>query len=943
MAGSERTPKTQPPPVDLARLADLDIERPIPGAEIPAGWGSYAHFRGLFEQSPVAMSLIDLATRTALPNPAFLRLFGFDQAGARPYDAITITHPEHRVDSHQKYAAMIRGEIPSLSLDRHQVKADFTDLWSHIEATLLRDAQGQPWAVLTVVQDLTDRMAAERALAESEARFRALVQNASDAIVVLDADANLTYATPSAAELVGVSLEDRLGRSVLDLVHPGDVEVATEALANTVLRPGVAVPLRMRLRRSDGAERFVEAVASNLLHDEAVGGIVINLRDLTDRERVETALEVSESRFRRMLENISDTVALLEGDGSIIATTGNVRAVMGYPTEYWTSRSGFDLIHPDDVDTMQRLLAEVLANPGREVHGEFRSRTVEGDYIDVEGTGVNLLDDPTVSAIVITTRNISDRKAAERELAAARDAALRELATRTEFIASVGHELRTPIHGVLGLAELLATSGLDDEAASLALAITRATRHLEEVLDDLLDYSKIEAGRLELTRAPVEVAALLDEVLVLYGMAASSKGVGLRSTVTADVPPVVAGDAFRLRQVLGNLVSNAVKFTQVGEVVVDVSLVPSPTEPLVSLVRIAVRDTGIGIPEAAQAHLFEAFSQAFTSTAREFGGTGLGLTIARRLAALMGGSLDVRSEPGRGSEFAFVLPLDPAELEDQPTVVVPTSSLTGSARRVLVVDDNPVNQLLMRHQLERLGFDPTVVASGGEAIDRFTEVRPDVVLMDCQMPGLDGFATTRALRRVERRSASAPVPIVAVTANALPGERARCIEAGMDEVLTKPVGLHQLGGTLARWLGDPDGPGPEAEAQTSDDADAVDVTVLDRLADELGDRTVVERVVGVFRAELPTRLAAMDRAVADGDDGSVRATAHTLCSTSATVGATRLAAWCRSIEVGPPGAARDLAGTLARLAVEAPHVDRALAAWVAGSSAPRGGVATDSR
>lgn len=907
--------------------ATTDTRSPVPAAPLPGSWGGDA-LRQVFEHAPAALSIIDVATRTAHPNAAFRRLLGYDQPGAPPLDVTRITHPDDEPATAEGFRRLLTGEIAQLDAEKRYVRADGTELIGQMRATVLRDPGGRPWAVLSTLHDVSERHRAEALLAASEARHRALVENIDDAVVVLDRAGAITYASPSASRLLGVAPDRYRHESAFSLVHPDDLDEVLRRFRANLRDPrrGPGPGIRFRLLHDDGSIRHVEAIGSSLLDDPAVAGVVVTVRDLTDRQQVASALEVSETRFRRMLENISDTVTLVGADGDIIATTGNVREVMGFPVEFWTGRNAFELVHPDDVALVERLLERLLASPGAEVRGEFRTAAADGQLLEVEGSAVNLLDDPAVEAIVVTTRNITDRKQVERELAEARDEALRQLEIRNEFIASVSHELRTPIHGILGLTELLATAELDEQPRALARAVGRATESLRRVLDDLLDFAKIEAGRLQLVPEPVPLGELLRDTVTLYGSQAEAKGIDLRVELAGDLPAVVRTDGFRLRQVLANLVANAVKFTAAGEVVVAAGPVPAEggDRPLVA---VEVRDTGIGMPPEVLDRLFEPFSQAYASTAREFGGTGLGLTIARRLVEMLGGEVHVSSELGQGSTFRVVLPL--VAVDDEPALPGGDGprSVAGAAGRVLVVEDNPVNQLLIRHQLERLGYEPDVVGGGVEALERYQRHPPAVVLMDCQMPGLDGFATTERLRALERdEGRGRRVPVVALTANALPGERARCLRAGMDDYLAKPVGLDALGQVLAAWSGGgrPDRADPGSTAASA--PPTLDVGALDQLVDELGGPDPVVGVVRTFLRELPGRLAAVADAVGAGDDAARAAVAHTLVGAGAAVGARRLAEASRRLEEASPGpGAEDPAAAVAR---EGEAVADALRRWL---------------
>ncbi len=804
-------------------------------------------------------------------------------------------------------------------------RADGTAFWGRYRLTPLRSSDRSVVATLGAISETSGGLGASETMPSSERLLHALVEHAVDAVIVVDVDATVVFASPGAERLAGFRDGGWVGRSALELIDERDVAAVATSFANTSRTPGDALPLRFRIRRTDGEARAVEAVATNLLEDPSVRGIVVNIHDLTDRQDAVTALQASEHRYRRLLENISDTVTVIDAQGGVIDTTGNVKRILGYDTNFWSSRSLFDIIHPDDMGMMQQRFLEVVAVPGSEAIAEVRVRMADGTFAFVEGHAVNMLDDADVRAVVLTTRNISDRKRGELELAAARDAAVRSLELRTEFVANVSHELRTPIHGVLGLAELLGSADLDPDSAILVQSIRRAADALSGVLDDVLDFAKIEGGHIELEIRPTMLPDLVDDVMGLLHAQAIAKGLELEVRIDPHLPVRIDTDPLRLRQVLTNLVANAVKFTAVGSVRVTMSKVG------VAQWSMAVVDTGIGISSATAAQIFEPFNQAHRSTAREYGGTGLGLTICRRLVELMGGTLAVASVVGSGTTFTALLPLV-GTTERAPAGEA--GALRGrTPGRVLVVEDNPVNQLLVTRQLERLGYESTLAPSGQEALAQLEaqDGAPyTVVLMDWRMPGLDGLAATELLRRSEHRRGVAALPVVGMTASVLPGDRQRCLDAGMDDVIAKPVSLAMLGRTLARWttrpspadhrgpagtpaaagVVEPEAPfdvpiqstlgGPELSApedrEVVDRGEVVHLPVVRRLIDELEDSMLVANVVRSYLRELPGRVEQIEDAAREGDRDQLRLAAHTLASTSAAVGAIPLADVCRVLE-----------------------------------------------
>ncbi|MFO0631589.1 MAG: ATP-binding protein [Nannocystaceae bacterium] len=506
------------------------------------------------------------------------------------------------------------------------------------------------------------------------------------------------------------------------------------------------------------------------------------------------------------------------------------------------------------------------------------------------------------------------------ELRAATEAADAASRAKSEFIARISHELRTPMNGVLGMTELLLATELSTPQRRSVETVARSAQMLLRIIDDVLDFTKAEQGKMQLERRPFDLAAVLDETLGLLREGAEKRGLTLACWIDPALPPCLLGDGLRVRQIVTNLVGNALKFTPEGAVAVRASQQSRDGDSLT--LRLEVQDTGIGIDAAGLDRIFHAFTQADGSTTRLYGGTGLGLAIVRQLAEMMGGDVSVASTPGTGSIFTVRLRLGWSE---QPSAAAPAMATTAAMKlglHVLLAEDNPINVEVLAGMLEHLGCSFERVADGHDAVGAATRGRYDAILMDWQMPLLDGLAATRAIREHETANDRPRTCVIAITANALPSDRDRCFAAGMDAFLAKPFTLAGLADAL-RGVAPSERDAPAANT-------VVEHAALADLADIDPSGAMLARVLDAFTAEVPRALGQLAVAVGAGELREVATVAHRLRSSCGYVGARSMVVACERLEhAGKTGDDSRLRELLAGLQQEYARVRARLPAAVA--------------
>ncbi|MDO8379876.1 PAS domain-containing hybrid sensor histidine kinase/response regulator [Phenylobacterium sp.] len=606
---------------------------------------------------------------------------------------------------------------------------------------------------------------AQDVLALSEVRYRLITEQITDVVSCCDAQGILTFVSPSAEALFGYRPEELLGKESVVVVHPDDQRAVRKSIIAYLSAGPGATPPRVEYRaiRKDGRQIWIESCPIAVRDPNT--GELIELqdctRDVTARREAEEALARSEERYRLLAENATDMILCYDPLGVLSYVSPSVRR-MGYEPEELVGQRTISFLHPDD---LARVVAEfkayAAAPPGAEpIRYQHRGYRKDGSLLWLEAIS-KAIHDPQTGVLLgfqDVVRDISDRKALEDDLGAARDAAEAAVVVKSAFLANMSHEIRTPLTAILGFSSLLAQRpGLDALGRQHLERIRAGSQALLSIVNDVLDFSKLEANQVEIAPQPVAIAKTTEEVLALFQPQAEAKGLELVFETDGVLPDHLMADPDRLRQILFNLIGNAVKFTEAGSVRLKVAYAPD-----LQRLHLFVADTGAGMDASQTARLFQRFSQVDAASTRKHGGTGLGLAICKGLAEAMGGGVGVESTPGRGSVFHVYLRAPVTDLAGSAELA--SEAAPADDLRVLVVDDNDVNRELARLLLESFGVQVSEARDGEQALALAQAGPVDLILMDIRMPRLDGPATLRRLRA--QPGPNQGVPVLAFSADA---------------------------------------------------------------------------------------------------------------------------------------------------------------------------------
>ncbi len=821
-------------------------------------------FETIFKTSKDGIAVVDLESNFVNANEAYLKMTGYTLEELKASSCMLLSVPEDIERSREVLEKAYReGYIENF--EKRCLRKDGSIITVSLSASTMPDKQH----FLLTTKNITQEAALRKELEKQKREYKQLMEFSSDGIIIIDRNGNLVEHSLQAAKMLGYSPEEMRSLNVLDwdvTIDEAERESIIESLGEN------PVTIERKHRRKDGTIYDASIRLVKIMIDDRVY-IYTTARDVTEDNKLKAALKAAKEEAEQLFERTPIPIVFNDEFGNISKRNKKFIDLFGY-TDSDASDTGswFELAYPDPqyreyvLTSWNESVENASGRDGEIEAREYRVACKNGEVRTMLIGGMIF-----GKSIIVTFTDVTERKEYEKQLELAKENAEKANKAKSEFLANMSHEIRTPLNGVIGLTELLLDTGLDGLQRDYLLKSKQSSQALLHIINDILDYSKIEAGKLDIIVSRFNLGTIVNNVFDLFGYLVYEKGVTLSSHIDPEIPEVLMGDALRISQILNNLIGNAIKFTPRGFVDLGIELT-AHDEKQVTL-RFSVKDSGIGIDEEHQGRLFRAFEQGDSSTTKIFGGTGLGLMICKQLVEMMGGEIWFESQKGRGSTFTFTLSLKYVAREsiDEES----SQAIQGRAfelvepRDTLLVEDNHINRIVESKTLEKLGFRVDIAHNGKEAVEKLRARRYDIVFMDIQMPVMDGFEATKAIRAFDRTT-----PIIALSAAVMQRDRELTQAAGMDGHIAKPIDPLELHSVIAGYfrLRTKETPRPEAEENDHPVVEGIDLaSLIDRLGFE--PQKVYEMLADFSRRyrEYPALLDMME----PGSE-ELRGTVHTL-------------------------------------------------------------------
>lgn len=745
-------------------------------------------------------------------NPAAEALFGFSAerwVGREQLSAITnrlknLVQKEH-TDAEKKpiegnLLKMLTGPLETLQFEGSYSAPDSAGTQVSCSITKTKDREGNLLGYILLASDISQIQAIQDSLKQSTQHLKKIIDSSIDIICTIDADSQFVEVGAASLHIWGYAPEELIGKKFIEFVHPDD-RARTLLVGKDIVRGKPTKNFQNRYIKKDGQIIHMTWSAIWSEEDQLMYAIA---RDETDTIKIGEELKATE----KLLKLAGDISKVGGWSLDLIAEkffwTPQVCKILEFPEGATPTLEERLKLYTEEsrksfLDAMER-----CKSTGKGFDLQLKTRTKLGRLIDTRLIGQPITNEQgEVIGITGAVQDITEQKNLEQALIDAKEIAISANAAKDVFLSTMSHEIRTPLNGLLGMLELLSYSTLNTEQQDMLTTATESGKNLVRIINDLLDHSKIEAGKLQIIDEVVSLPELINRLQLSYYALASSKNLILKKSLDPDIAPFHVLDSLRLTQILGNLLSNAIKFTETGYVEIQVQRMQryEGSEKL----AFSVIDTGIGISEEAQKRLFQPFEQASANTTRLYGGTGLGLSISRKLAEMMGGKLELSSEYKAGSKFTLIIDFSIAEtaaasLKNETNT--PIDQKIRSGLKLLIVDDHPVNRKLLSRQLAKLNIEVDTAENGEQALQKYQEHAYDLVITDCNMPEMDGYELVRQIRKIEKARQLKRIPIIAWTANAMADARENVIKAGMDDILVKPSELPLVKAKILQWTTD---------------------------------------------------------------------------------------------------------------------------------------------